>query len=138
VDVTTHGRATAVLNPYYLVLFSPAIQRQLNELAIVFCREGYLDRDPSALSGRDLALAVATAMQALQTDLGMPTALEKFGEFSAAHIGRAVTAAQNPQLEMKLKAMPVPMDAAMVERYLRPALEAAAEGTLDKTPTLPR
>ncbi len=137
VDVTTHGRATAVLNPYYLVLFATALERQLTKLAEVYCREGYLELDVSRLSGRDLALAVASAMQALLRDLGAPTALGEFESFFPAHIDRAVKAALNPQLETKLKAMPVPLDAAMVERYLRPTLEAAAEGVLEKTPTLP-
>lgn len=137
VDVTTHGRATAVLNPYYLVLFAPALKRQITALAQIYHREGYVERDVSGLSGRDLALAVASAMQALLADLGVPTALGEFESFFPAHIDRAVKAALNPQLETKLKAMPVPLDAAMVERYLRPTLEAAAEGTLDKTPTLP-
>lgn len=137
VDVTTHGRATAVLNPYYLVLFAGAIERQLAQLAALLRRAGHLKADLSDLSGRELALGVAEALKELLESLGVPTALNDFDDFSPAHIDRAVEAARNPQLDMKLKAMPVPMDAGMVDRYMRSALEAAAEGDLEKVPTLP-
>jgi len=137
VDVTTHGRATAVLNPYYLVLFANAVERQLEQLAALFRRTGHLKTDVSNLSGRDLALAVAGAWKALLESLGVPTAMSQFQDFTPAHIDRAVAAAKNPQLEMKLKAMPAPMDAAAVDKYMRGALEAAAEGDIEKTPTMP-
>ncbi len=40
----------------------------------------------------------------------------------------ALKAAKDPQLAMKLAAMPVPLDAGGVDRYMRPILEAASTG----------
>ena len=136
VDVTTHGRATAILNPYYAVLFAPAIERQLRNVGMVYRRAGFMDADPAKLGGRELALAVAGAMQALPKMLGYPTSLGEVKGFGAGHIERAVAAAKDPQLRSKLDAMPVPMDAAMVDRYMRPTLEAAAEGRLEGVPSV--
>ena len=137
VDVTTHGRATAIMNPYYTVLFANAIERQLRALAPLYARAGYLTQDTEALGGRDLALAVAGAMQAFARDLEAPTALGQLPGFSRAHIERALAAAKDPSLESKLKAMPVPMDAAMVDEYMAGVLEAAADGRLEAVKTLP-
>ena len=137
VDVTSHARATAVLNPYYLVLFAEATGRQLAGLATLLWRAGYLKTDVSRLRGREAALAVGDAMQHMLASLGVETSLEQFENFSPAHIDRVIQAAGNPQLEMKLKAMPVPMDAGMVEHYMRGALEAAASGELERVETIP-
>ncbi len=136
VDVTTHGRATAILNPFYTVLFANSIERQLRGVAEVYRRAGYLAADTSGLSGRDLGLAVAEAMTALPSALGYPTALGDLAGFGPSHVDRAVAAAKNPQLRMKLQAMPVPMDAALIDRYMRPTLEAAAAGRLADVPTI--
>jgi len=137
VDVTTHGRATAIMNPYYTVLFAWAIEPQLRRLAGVYQRAGLLEGEVKGLSGRELALVVAAAMKRLAELLDMPTSLTALANFSPEHIDRAVAAAKDPQLQMKLKAMPVPMDSSMVDLYMRPALEAAAEGSLEKVVTLP-
>ncbi len=136
VDVTTHGRATAVVNPYYTVLFAEAIGRQLRHLADIYSHAGFLKNDASSLSGRDLALAVATAMQAQLESLGVPKSLSEYPAFSPAHIDRACNAAKDPALEMKMKGMPVPMTADMVDPYMRSVLEAAAAGDLEKVVTL--
>jgi alcohol dehydrogenase len=76
-------------------------------------------------------------MTGLLESVGVPTALGAFEGFEPGHIDRAIAAAKNPQLAMKLKAMPMPMDAAAVDKYMRPALEAAAAGDIAKVPTLP-
>jgi len=136
VDVTTHGRATAILNPYYTVLFAPAIERQLRKLSQVYVTAGLMSDDASRLSGRDLALAVAEAMMALSRQLGYPTSLGALPGFGPFHIDRAIAAAKDPQLKMKLQAMPVPMDAVMVDKYMRPVLKAAAEGDIRRVVTM--
>jgi len=136
VDVAAHGRATAIMNPFYTVLFAPVIQRQLLRLGELYSKAGYLKTPFENLSGRDLALAVAEAMMALSSDLGAGTSLGNLRGFSAAHIERALAAAKDPSLESKLRAMPVPMDATMIDEYMRPVLEAAAEGDLRMVKTL--
>jgi alcohol dehydrogenase len=69
VDILPHGRACAIMNPYYTVFFAPAIER-------------------------------------------------------------ALAAAKNPQLKMKLQNMPIPLTAEMIDDYMAPILEAAREGNL--------
>lgn len=136
VDVTTHGRATAIMNPYYTVLFAPAIERQLRRLSEIFSRAGIRKADTSKLSGRDLGLAVASAMQEMLESLGVSTRLGDYPAFSTENIDRACAAAKDPALEIKMKGMPVPMTADMVDPYMRPVIEAAAVGDLEKVVTL--
>jgi len=136
VDVTTHGRATSIMNPYYTVLFAEAIERQLRHVALIYERAGALKADVSKLEGRDLGIAVAEAMIAFAAGLGAPTSLRQLDGFSEAHIERALAAAKDPTLSSKLQAMPIPMDAAMIDKYMRALLEAAAAGDLTQVLTL--
>jgi hypothetical protein len=57
-----------------------------------------------------------------------PTTLGEIQGFGEDHIGKALAAAKNPQLEMKLKNMPVPLTADMIDSYMGPILRAAAGG----------
>ncbi len=133
VDVLSHGRACALLNPYYTVLFSPAIQKQLKAVGAVFRDAGYMEADPASLEGRDLGEAVARAMISFSKSIGFPATLEEAGA-TTAHIDRMIEAAKNPQLESKLKNMPTPMDPSKgdVDAYMRPVLEAALTGDFSK------
>lgn len=128
VDVLSHGRACALMNPYYTVFFAPAIEEKLRLIGGIFVEHGYLKADLGALKGRDLGLAVAEAMVALSRDIGFPTSLGEVPGFTDDHIRRALAAAKNPQLDMKLKAMPVPLSADTVDDYMGPILESAKLG----------
>jgi alcohol dehydrogenase len=128
VDILSHGRACALLNPYYTVFFAPSIQKQLKKLAHLFSKYGLTDESSLSLDGRELGLAVAKALIALSKRVGYPTTLGEIEGMSRAHIGRALQGAKNPQLETKLKNMPVPLTADMVDEYMKPILEAALEG----------
>jgi len=131
VDVLSHGRACAIMNPYYTVFFAPAIQDPLKLVGNVYKEAGYTDADINGLSGRELGVAVAEAMIAFEKKIGFPATLGEVPGFSDAHIERALTAAKNPQLKMKLENMPVPLTAEMVDEYMGPVLEAAKTGELD-------
>ena len=71
-------------------------------------------------------------MRALEDRVGVPTRLCDVTGFSEAHIGRALTAAKNPQLRMKLENMPVPLTPEMVDDYMGPVLEAGKSGDLSR------
>ena len=130
VDVVSHGRACAIMNPYYSVFFAPAIQEPLKLVGRV-CRDaGLTTADIESLSGRELGVAVAQAMFELARRIGFPTRLSEVEGFTQEHIERALTAAKNPQLKMKLENMPVPLTADMVDEYMGPVLEAARDGDL--------
>ncbi len=128
IDILSHGRACAIMNPYYTVFFGPAVQPQLRILAQIYRRHGLMEEDPSALQGRALAEAVAAAMIRLARRVGFPTTLGEVGGFSEDHVRRALAAAKNPQLEMKLKNMPVALTAGTVDEFMEPILRAAAGG----------
>ena len=130
VDVMSHGRACAVANPYWTVFFAPAIQQPLKLLGRIYRDAGWTDADIDSLDGRELGIAVAEAMIALLERIGLPASLGEVGGFSGEHIERALTAAKNPQLKMKLQNMPVPLTAEMVDDYMGPVLEAARTADL--------
>jgi alcohol dehydrogenase len=130
VDIVAHGTACGIMNPYYAVYYSKAIQEQLRVVGAAFARHGYIKADLDTLSGRELALAVAEGMITFGKSIGAPTKLNDLKGFTEAHIIRAVNAAKDPQLEMKLKNMPVPMTAADVDGYMEPILRAAASGDM--------
>jgi alcohol dehydrogenase len=133
IDVTSHGRACAILNPYYTVLFSPAIQDQLRTIGAVFKAAGYITKNIETLSGRELGQAVADGMIAFSRALNFPVNLSEAGA-TAAHIDRMISAAKNPQLASKLMNMPIPMDPARgdVENYMKPVLDAALSGNFSR------
>ncbi len=131
VDVLSHGRACAIMNPYYTVFFAPAIEEPLKLVGNVFKEAGYTDADIDSLNGRELGVAVAEAMIAFEKKIGFPATLGEVPGFSDEHIERALTAAKNPQLKMKLENMPVPLTADMVDEYMGPVLQAAKTGDLD-------
>ena len=135
IDILSHGRACALLNPYYTVLFAPVVQSQLKIAADVFKGAGYISEDVKKLSGRDLGLAVARGMIAFAKDLSFPITLKEAGA-TREHIDRMLSAARNPQLKMKLQNMPTPMDAEKgdVDRLMKPVLEAAYTGDLSLIP----
>ncbi len=128
VDILSHGRACAIMNPYYTVFFAPAIQRQLNILIDIYAKYGLVTPEASRLAGRELGEVVATGMLNLAHRLNFPTTLNEIPGFSQDHVRRTLEAAKNPQLEMKLKNMPVPLESRMVDDYLAPVLEAARSG----------
>ncbi len=132
VDVLSHGRACALMNPYYTVFFAPAIQDQLRVVGRIYRKYGFLDEDVDSLSGRELGIAVAGAMVAFSRFLSFPTRLSDVRGVGREHIGRCLTAAKNPQLDMKLRNMPVPLNADLVDRYMAPILDAAWSGDFSK------
>jgi hypothetical protein len=113
------------------VFFAPAIEDRLRKIAGIYKRQGFFEGDPAAFSGRQLGMAVAEGMIALSKSVGFPTRLTQVEGFSEGHIQRALNAAKNPQLEMKLKAMPVPLHASLIDEYMGAILKAAAQGDLN-------
>ena len=130
VDVLSHGRACAIMNPYYTVFFAPAIEKPLKLVGNIFKEAGLTSANINSMSGRELGIAVAEAMFELARRIDFPLHLSEVKGFSQEHIDRALKAARNPQLKMKLQNMPVPLTAEMVDEYMKPILEAALDGNL--------
>jgi len=128
VDILSHGRACALMNPYYTVFFAPAIEDSLRMVGKIYKDAGFTNVDLEKLKGRDLGLAVADAMLELSKSVGFPIRLADVEGFNDSYIERALEAAKNPQLSMKLQNMPVPLTADMIDEYMGPILAAARDG----------
>jgi alcohol dehydrogenase class IV len=135
IDILSHGRACALLNPYYTVLFAPVIQEPLRLIGPIFKEAGYIKDEIKNLSGRALGLAIANRMISFAKDLNFPTTLMEAGA-TEEHLHRMLAAAKNPQLKMKLQNMPTPMDVERgdLDRLMKPVLEAAFTGDLNLIP----
>lgn len=131
VDITSHGRACGIMNPYYTVFFAPAIEKQLRAVGGIFSKYGYIDDDLDKLKGRSLGICVAEGMIAFNVSVGMPKTLSELPGFTEEHVERILSAAKNPQLKMKLQNMPVPLTAENINEYMKPILIAAKVGDLN-------
>jgi alcohol dehydrogenase len=136
VDLAGHGTACGIMNPYYAVFFSPVIEKQLRLVGSIFKKYGYIPENPDNLSGRELGIAVAGGMVAFSRAIGAPVTLKELPKWDNSYIGKALEAAKDPQLDMKLKNMPVPLTAARVDEYMGPILRAAAEGDFSLIKTM--
>jgi alcohol dehydrogenase class IV len=132
VDVLSHGRACALMNPYYTVFFAPAIEDKLRVIGNIYKKYGYIEADIASLSGRELGLAVARGMVDFEKFIGFPTCLSEVDGIGREHIERCLKAAKDPQLDMKLRNMPVPLNAGLVDEYMGPILDAAWDGEFEK------
>jgi Alcohol dehydrogenase, class IV len=135
-DILSHGRACALMNPYYVVFFSTSISERLKEVGNIYKKAGYIEEDIDKLSGRDLGLSVAKGMIKLSKDIGFPTTLKEVPGYTEAHKIKCLEAAKDPKLESKLKNMPVPMQSTDVDIYMKPILEAAESGDMTKIKNL--
>lgn len=131
VDILSHGRACAIMNPYYAVFFAPAIERSLKLICTVFSKYGYAGNSFKRLSGRPLGIYAAKTMISFAENIGFPTTLGEIEGFTKNHIDRVLMAARDPELSSKLQNMPVPMTVDMIDHFMRKVLESAASGKLD-------
>lgn len=137
VDSMPHGLACGIMNPYYTVFYSSAIEEQLKVFADILSSYGYAEHSICGLSGRDLAEAVAKAMLRFNRTIGAPVKLNDVPSFNPdIHIPRALSAAKDDDLKMKLQNMPVPMTKDDVDEYMAPILKAAADGDLSIIKTM--
>jgi len=130
VDMSGHGTACGLLNPYYAVFFAPAIEKQLRLAAEIFRKHNFLREETGNLKSRALGSAFASGMIAFSKAIGAPTTLSELPKWNDAYIDKILSAAKDPQLEMKLKNMPVPLSADKVDEFLGPIIRAAVKGDL--------
>jgi alcohol dehydrogenase len=136
VDLAGHGLACGIMNPYYMVLFAPVIEKQLRLAGAVFKKYGYINADPASLAGRDLGLAVAQGMIAFARAIKAPATLGELPRWNDGYVEKILAAAKDPQLDMKLKNMPVPLSAAVVDEYMGPVIRAAVHGDFSLIKTM--
>jgi alcohol dehydrogenase len=128
INVLSHGRACALMNPYYTVFFAPAIEDKLRVVGEIYKKHGFIEVNLDKLRNRELGLAVAEGMVNFGKFIRFPTTLSQVPGITQEDIKRCLNAAKDPQLEMKLRNMPVPLNAGMVDEYMGPILQAALDG----------
>ncbi|MCL2093617.1 MAG: iron-containing alcohol dehydrogenase [Treponema sp.] len=131
VDLTGHGTACGLMNPYYAVFFAPAIEKQILLVGDILKNYGYISEDLASLKGRELGMAFARGLIAFSKAIKAPATLKELPNWNDSYIEKILSAAKDPQLDMKLKNMPVPLTAATVDQYMGPIIGAAVEGNLD-------
>lgn len=144
VNILTHGRACALVNPYATVFFAPSIEQQLKMAGRIFYRAGYIDKDIEKYTGRDLGIIVARGMIRFLRKIEFPTTLNEVGATDEDK-KRILTAAKNPQLWSKLEQAPVslivrdakgetnkPRTEANVDEYMGALVDAIRSGDFDK------
>jgi alcohol dehydrogenase class IV len=130
IDVLSHGRACIMMNPYYSVFYAPAVEEPLKVIGASLAKVGAMDAGATDAAAREAGIAVAEGIRKFEVGVKIPTTLGEVSGFGDHHIDRALGAAKNPQLKMKLQNMPVPLTAEMVDEYMGPVLEAGKTGDL--------
>ncbi len=130
VDLVAHGTACGIMNPYYAVFYSPAIQDQLKAVGEILAKHGFIQKDVAALEGRERAIAVSEGLIAFGKSIGAPTKLSDLKGFTEEHVEKILSAAKDPQLSMKLQNMPIPMTTEDVDIYMKPIICGAVTGDL--------
>ena len=149
VDILTHGRACALINPYATIFFAPAVEQQLKVVGRIFYRAGYIDEDMEKYSGKDLGIIVARGMIRFLRKIEFPTTLDEV-EVRDEDKKRILTAAKNPQLWSKLEQAPVsliardakggidkPRTEANIDEYMGALIDAIRSGDFDKIKIVP-
>jgi len=77
-----------------------------------------------------LGIIVAQGMIAFSKTVGAPVTLKELPLWNNSYIDKILSAAKDPQLEMKLRNMPIPLGASAVDEYMGPVIRAAASGDL--------
>ena len=131
-DILSHGRACALMNPYYVVFFANTIGKRLKKVATIYKEAGYIKENITDLEGRNLGIALADGMINLAGDIGFPVRLKDVKGYSEAHKNRCLKAAKNPKLKSKLENMPVSMSASNIDQFMGSILDAAECGEIRK------
>ncbi len=149
VNLLTHGRACALVNPYATVFFSSAIEPQLRMVGRILDKAGYIDEDIEKFSGRDLGIIVAQGMKKFSKRIKFPTTLDEVGA-STKDKERILKAAKNPQLWSKLEQAPISLISrnakgkidkfqteANIDEYMGTLIDAIIGGDFDKIKNMP-
>ena len=131
VDISSHGRACGIMNIYYTVFFTFAIEEKVRLFGNLLKEKGFISSDINQLHGKDLGVEVARGLTRFYKSINFPTKLSDLPGFNDQYIERTLQAAKDPQLEMKLKSLPVQINATEVDEYMAPILDAAKTGNFD-------
>lgn len=132
VKYLSHGRACALMNPYYTAFFAPAVPDRLRKIGDIYKKHGFIEGNLEGLAAQDLGRIVAEGMLNFNRSIRFPTALSEIENIEYGVINKILIAAKDPQLNSKLKNMPIPLSSGTVDKYMGPILEAAWSGDLGR------
>lgn len=132
VDLMDHGKAVGLLNAYYAYFFAPAIPEKLRRLAEIFKKHGFIGEEINLDNEATIGNAYAEGIRNFAKSVGYPTSFAEIKGFKREHHDRILEAAKNPQLKVKLQAMPIPLTADEVDEYMGPIIDAASSGDLNR------
>jgi alcohol dehydrogenase len=132
VNYISHGRACALMNPYYTAFFTPAVPDRVRKLGALYKKHGFIKEDIEGVSDQDLGRRVAEGMLNFNRSIQFPVALSEIENVGHEVINKILAAAKDPQLESKLMNMPIPLSSGSVDEYMGSILEAAWTGDLDR------
>jgi len=129
VDLMDHGVAVGILNPYYTYFFSEAVPERVHKLNLILNRAGYLE-DSHAF--KSVGAAYVYAIHNFMDRVGAVTKFSDIKGFDMLHVEKMLDAAKDPQLAVKLKAMPIRMSSEDVDVYMKSILDSAFLGSLEE------
>lgn len=132
VDLMDHGQAVGLLNPYYAYFFAQAIPEKLQRLCEVLKRHEFIDQEVNLENVNTIGTIYADAIRKFVKSFGYPTTLGEIKGFKREHFDRVLEAAKNPQLKVKLQAMPIPMNVDDIDEFMSSIIDAATGGDLSK------
>lgn len=132
VDILPHGRACGLLNPYFLVVFSSALPRQLKKLAELLAKHQIITSNSEKTDPLSLAYAIAKGLQHFYQQVGFPQSLKEIPGYTPSHLERLLEMVANPQLRSKLQNMPFPLTPEGAHQLFTQVFRAAEEGDLSK------
>ncbi len=133
VDLMDHGQAVGILNPYYTYFFSNAVPLRVQKLNAILRNSGY---GSDFCTDESVGSIYVRQMHGFMKKVGAATTLMEIEGFGRTHIERMLTAAKDPQLSVKLKAMPITMDCESVDVHMKSILNAASHGDVSKIITI--
>ena len=133
IDILSHGRACAIMNPYYTIFFANAIEEPLKLLYRLYMENGFIDSAIKIenLKKHELGIVVVEGMFEFAKSINFPITLGEVNGFNDKHIERALNAAKNPQLKMKLENMPIPLTVDMIDEFMGSILIGAKTGDIN-------
>jgi alcohol dehydrogenase class IV len=137
VKFLSHGRAVAILNLYYAVLFARYTEEQNHTIASMLQQIDCINKSVrlAKLKERKLALEMVQGLFKFYKRIGFPRSLMLAG-VPREQIKVMLEESKNPQLAMKLANMPLPLDIKRgdIENLMAPTLKAAYKGEVALVP----
>jgi alcohol dehydrogenase len=118
----------AILNPYYLVFYSTAIENRVAKIANLFVARGFMEAPETKLSGRELGEAAAEAINKFYRTLKIPSRLSEIPNLDENVCSALLEGARKELSKSSFKQLSVGLTLLNTAKYLRLVYQAAFAG----------